>query len=129
MHSIERLRSLQERVAERKRPEQDVIARINTVLDEAGLPARHFSSVRPESDSAMPGQGTEGTGGTYRRQTLRVSLQDLTVRELGAFLSHWQSAQPLWTPSRIEINHARANRAETDRYDAVILITATYVAE
>jgi hypothetical protein len=69
------LRASRQTVAEQKRPEQDVIARVNAVLSEAGLGERHFGGLRPESDSAVPGSAC-------RRQTLRITLRQLGLPEL-----------------------------------------------
>ncbi len=118
---IIRLRSKQQRIAEHKRPEQDVIARVNTTLAEAGIPPERFGGLRPESDAAL-------TNTAYRRQSVRITLDELSIIELGAFLDQWSQAQQLWTPTRIELTHARS-RQDSDRYDAAILITATYLAD
>ena len=115
------LRSKRQRIAEHKRPEHDVIARVNATLAEAGLPPDRFGDLRPESDAALPGS-------LYRRQSVGINLIELSIAELGAFLSHWSGSQQLWTPTRIELTHARS-RQGSDRYDATILITATYLAD
>ena len=116
---IIQLQSKQQRIAEHKRPEQDVIARVNTTLAEAGIPPERFGGLRPESDAALPDSA-------YRRQSVRISLDELSIAELGAFLGQWSRTQRLWTPSRLELSHAR-NNIDDDRYDVVILITATYL--
>ncbi|MHC4414368.1 MAG: hypothetical protein ACYS0G_03695 [Planctomycetota bacterium] len=121
------LRQEQRYVADRKRPEQDVIARVNATLAEAGIPLDRFSGQRPASDSALPSTGPGG-GPLYRRQTVQISLRELTVPDLGAFLGAWSASQDLWTPTQIELTHVRR---ETDpaRYNAMIAISATYLAE
>ena len=120
------LRGAKQRIAEHKRPEQDVIARVSAALAEAGIAAKHFGGLRPESDAALAGSGH--TPIAYRRQSVRVSLNDLSIAQLGAFLFEWSATQRLWTPTRIELTHARS-RQGSDRYDATILITATYLAD
>ncbi len=117
---IVQLRSKQQRIAEHKRPEQDVIARVNATLAEAGIPPERFGGLRPESDGALPDSA-------YRRQSVRISLDDLSITDLGAFLSQWSRTQQLWTPTRLELSHARS-KIDDDRYNVVILITATYLA-
>ena len=117
---IIRLRSKQQRIADHKRPEQDVIARVNTMLAEAGIPPERFGGLRPEWDAALPNTA-------YRRQSVRISLNELSIIELGAFLDQWSQSQPLWTPTRLELSHARS-KLDDDRYNIVILITATYLA-
>ncbi len=115
------LRASRQTVAEQKRPEQDVIARVNAVLSEAGLEERHFGGLRPESDSAVPGSA-------HRRQTLRITLRQLGLPELGAFLERWAASQELWTPTRLELSRAQT-QADPGRYDVSILIAATYIAQ
>ncbi|MCH8151421.1 MAG: hypothetical protein IH830_03495 [Planctomycetes bacterium] len=116
------LRAKQQRIAEHKRPQQDVIARVNTVLAESGIPLDRFGGLVPESDSALPGAGT------YRRQSVRMTLNGLTIPRLGAFLAQWSDSQHLWTPTRIELARAR-NHNDPARYDVNIVIGATYIGE
>lgn len=118
--SIIDLRSKQQVISESKRPEQDVIARVNSTLADVGIPSSHFDSLRPESDGAFPES-------KYRRQSVRIILNEITVAELGAFLNQWSLTQKLWTPTRIELLHNR-NKSNSDRYKITILITATYLA-
>ena len=118
--SIIDLRSKQQVVSERKRPEQDVIAKVNATLADVGIPNNHFDSLRPESDGTLPDS-------KYRRQSVRIKLNEITVAELGSFLNQWSLTQKLWTPTRIELLHAR-NKSNADRYNITILITATYLA-
>src|SRR5262245_3941957 len=102
------LRAKQETIAEHTRPDQDVIARVNSVLAETGIPQVHFGGLRPESDSALPTTGGPGGGPSpYRRQSVRVTFNEITVSQLGGFLGAWEAAQPLWAPSRIELKHSR----------------------
>ncbi|MCH8342413.1 MAG: hypothetical protein IH983_00310 [Planctomycetes bacterium] len=116
------LRAKQQRIAEHKRPQQDVIARVNTVLAESRIPLDRFGGLVPESDAALPGAGT------YRRQSVRMTLNGLTIPRLGAFLAQWSDSQHLWTPTRIELARAR-NGSDPARYDVNIVIGATYIGE
>lgn len=120
------LRSRQERVAEDKRPEQDVIARVNACLTRADIPLERFGGVRPEADAAVAGGGDGARA--YRRQAVRISLNRMTVTQLGAFLADWHASQPLWTPTRIDLVHGR-DEADPDSYDASVLVAATYLAD
>ena len=122
VQEITLLRSRQARIAEHKRPEQDVIARIHAAMAEAGLPvATHFKSLRPESDAAAAGAPQ------YRRQSVAVALQSMDLPGLGRFLAAWKYANPLWTPTRLELVHAQAKGAE-GLYDVSITFSAIYLA-
>ena len=120
-----RLRASQQTASEHRRPEQDVIARVNATLGAAGLPADHFGSVRQESDSALPGSAESGV--PYRQQTVRIALRRLELPKLGVFLDQWRRSQELWTLSRIELTNGRDSTGAL--FDVTILMTATYVGE
>jgi len=123
------LRSTQQTVAERKRPEQDVIARVNECLAACGIPSDRFGGLRPEADSAVGNQGPGTSANSrLRRQSVLVMLNDLTVAEIGELLTYWQSHQPLWTTARLELLHSR-DQAMSDYYSLNLLVSATYVSE
>jgi hypothetical protein len=117
-----------------------VIAQVNAVLAEVGIPSRSLRSLSPESNTqiASPtGGGAWGGGGggsgtervKLKRQSLRMVLENLSVQEIGAFLIKWRSAQQVWTTTRIELTHAGGRDANDDRYDATLLISALYVED
>ena len=125
---IRDLRARQQRIEERKRPVQDVIARVNAALDGAGVPLTRFGGLRPHSDSPLAGSGSGDDGPVYRRQTVRINLNRVTIQELGAFHREWNVSQHLWTPVRIDLSHVRS-AADPARYNATILVSATYIGE
>ena len=85
------LQTRRQRVSLAERPPQDVIAHVNEVLAEAGLPGNHFKRLTAEGDVALP-RGPGPAGPEYRRQSVRLILQAMTVQELGLFLSEWRPA-------------------------------------
>lgn len=124
-----------ERVGLAERPPQDVIAQVNRVLAEAGLPADRFQRLTAESDvAARPASGTPGPGGggapgaAYRVQSLRLVLQGMTPHDLGLFLSLWGASQPAWSPARLELARPQRRGAEPGRYDVTIVLSALYFA-
>jgi hypothetical protein len=124
------LRSHQERIALRQRPAQDVIAQVNAALVEAGIPTSHFKGLNPESEGAVePSAPGTGAGTAYRKQSLRLMLESISMPELGGFLAQWRNAQRVWIVTRIELNHVRGQAADEDRYDVGILLTALYIAQ
>jgi len=123
VRQITDLRSRQARIADRKRPEQDVIARVHAAMAEAGLDvAGHFAALRPEADSPLPQQPQ------YRRQSVVVSLQRMDLARLGAFLAAWRGENSLWTASRLELVHNRGKGSE-GTYDVTVTFSAVYLAE
>lgn len=137
---ITTLREQEQRVERQSRPEQDVIARVNAVLSKIGIPQNRFSGLSPESDIAVQTNGS--TSGSYsgggghtggepclRRQTVRLNLSDLELAELGQFLAAWRRINPMWTTTRIDLNHRTGRDATDNRYDVTILLSAIYLDE
>ena len=95
------------------------------MVSKAGLPPSALQNLTPETESA---HGTTG----LRRQVAKLTLDSLTLPELGRFLQEWRSAEPVWTVSSLDITPAparkRAAAAEpTDRpLRAVITIETVF---
>ena len=123
-HRVTALRAAQQVVAENRRPDQDVIRRVNEALAQAGIDQGRFAGLRPSSDTALAGQD----GPQYRRQNVQVSLSGLTVPEIGAFLAAWAESGELWTPTDIDLTHART-AGDEGRYNMTMMLGATYVAD
>ena len=124
---ILRLRKTQQQIELNPRPAQDLIARVNAAMSEAGVSQRHFKSLNPESDADVPlniGQQT-----MVRRQTVRLSLQNLEPTELGRFLGEWRASNPIWQPMRIDLTHSGNAKSQENRYDVVLLLSALYLGE
>lgn len=120
------LRSREQIVAERKRPEQDVISRINAILDESGIPSNRFAGLNSEAETAV----NSASKSPLRRQSVRVTFNDLSISEIGEFLDRWNTTQPLWIPARIELTHDRGGDAnDAGRYTMIIVLSATYIAD
>ncbi|MCA9284393.1 MAG: hypothetical protein KDA22_04210 [Phycisphaerales bacterium] len=121
LRTIEHLRGQQERIALAERPTQDLIARINGVLRAAGLSNARFGGLATEgAPTPIPGADDR-----FRRQSMRATLTGLPLHELGLFLAGWESSQPAWTVSRIEMTR-RAGGAG-DLVDAQLTMTAVYI--
>jgi hypothetical protein len=120
VREIVQLRGREQRIAERKPPERDLIARLSDALSRAGLSANALDSIAPESDVELP--GTTG----FRRQSVRVALRAIELNHFGAFLNVWNESQLVWTVTRIELKHSRQRNCETC-YDATLVLSAIYV--
>jgi len=133
VRELAELRSREETVAAGRRPERDIIARVNATLDAAGLDRALFRNQIPEADAAVPGPAGAVP---RRRQAVRLAIGPVTAAQLGAFLAEWRSAHPAWTPIAVDLTHrgdatARAGRvgaAHRDGgvYDATVVIAAIY---
>jgi len=123
---IRTLRSRRPQIAASEQPTRDIIARINDVLHRCQLDGSVFSSLTPESDVKLDLR--DASGATYRRQSLRLSMSGLQIPELGSFLGSWRLEQPLWTVSRIELNHARESGKASSNYDVALLLSSIYVS-
>lgn len=95
------LRARPERLAQVERPTQDTLARLTAALAEAGLPSVRLRDLTRDSDGMPAPAGA-------RRQSLRFTLEPVTIPQLGSFLEQWRSSQQLWTMSRIELAHSGA---------------------
>jgi histone deacetylase complex regulatory component SIN3 len=126
------LRSQTQTFESRQRPAQDVIAQVNLVLAEAGIPSQHFESLTPEAEAATSATSASA-GARLFRQSVRLVLEDLTPEQIGLFLLQWRTSQPIWPVSRIELVHNRSRGTKDDRaanqYDATVLLTALYVGD
>jgi hypothetical protein len=106
------------------RPGDDVMSLTTRVLDAAHVPAARLRSVQPEADRTLA-DDRDGR----RAATVRLSLEPLTVPELGAFLAAWRSSQQVWSVSRIDLNAApaAAGGGGAGNYRASIIVSATYL--
>lgn len=107
------------------RPADDVIPLANRVLDAAAIPAARLRSLQPEADRAIA-DDRDGR----RAATVRLSLEPLTIPELGSFLASWRSSQQVWSVSRIDLNamsQGQPNAKASGNYRATITVSATYL--
>lgn len=119
------LRAQAATVVVREKPEDHVLGLVNQVLVDVGLPRQSLQSLRPEGDTVLPGVGRESD---LRRQTVALSLTDVRLPDLGAFLQQWRESQSIWTPGRIELTKRRASDPDDDRYDVTMSMSAIYRA-
>jgi len=113
--------------ARRKRPTPGLATRIADVVSKAGLPQSALQNLSPETESAA---GTSG----LRKQAARITLDGLTLPELGRFLQEWRVAEPVWTMATIDIPPTAAKIAAkpgqaTDRPLRAVLGIETVFAD
>lgn len=124
--SLARLAELQATVSAspERRPDADLVTRVQQTLLAAGLPIAAFSGVQPQGDQAA--------GAGVRVQAVLLRLVQLRPAELGAWASAWQQAGGSWRIAELQLSHTPAaapGAADDNRYDAAILLAAPYAAE
>lgn len=136
---VARLRALPVAAALEKRPEPGIVGHVTTSLAAAGLPSALMTSFNPGSDApyvmaqAASGDPSKSTPtGHYRKQEARLTLEPISLPELGRFLKSWKEMHPEWTCAAIEV--VPAGQSPTASSDAVprlrasIGIQAVYLA-
>ena len=121
LRELAALRDEREVVAAQKRPTQDVIAQVNAVLRDAGLPTTRLKDLQPEADQPLSGR--------YRSQTIRLSLDHLSIEDVGALLAAWRAARTVWTPRAIELTHVAQADGMDGGFDARVVVAATYLSD
>jgi len=118
--AVERLRATQHSVGQHAPSEQDVLSLVNHALAEAGVPSRHFDSLRPEGDTSVPGRRD------VRRRTMRLALKEIAVPDLGLFLGALTEENHGWTIESIELTHMPSRRSQADAWTATMVLGAPY---
>ncbi|MCK6476468.1 MAG: hypothetical protein L6Q35_06525 [Phycisphaerales bacterium] len=85
-------------------PSEDLTRRVSRVISAAGLASSVLSNVSPDSD--QPAGSAKSPGGTplYLRRSARLSLDGVTLPDLGRFLEAWRKAEPGWVVTSIDLS-------------------------
>lgn len=78
-------------------PAASLATRVSVVLSAAGLNQSNLAGLSPESAAQRSDAGTA----LRRRATL--TLQSLTLRELGRFIAEWRAREPAWAVTSIDL--------------------------
>jgi hypothetical protein len=111
---IERLRNATPTVAAGAKPQPNISGQVTDTLVEAGLAPALLTNVTPESDTAIEranagaGSRAANPAARYRRQSARLTLEPLTMPDLGRFLATWRTSQPQWTIASINVSPVMA---------------------
>lgn len=138
---VTRLRALPVAAALEKRPEPGIVGHLTTSLAAAGLPSSLMTSFNPGSDapyvlphSSSNASASSTPAGLYRKQEARLTLEPISLQELGRFLKSWKEQHPEWSCAAIEVTPIVATSASQGSSDAIprvralIGIQAMYVA-
>ncbi|MFG0318447.1 MAG: hypothetical protein ACF8XB_14330, partial [Planctomycetota bacterium JB042] len=123
VRELERLRRAGSAYVQGPPSERDVLSLVNQALAEAGVPSRHFDSLRPEGDSAVPGRRD------VRRRMVRLSLKEVAVADVGTFLEALGRERSGWTVDSIELTHMPGRRSRADAWALALVLAAPYAAE
>lgn len=79
----------------RPRPAPGLATRVADVVSKADLRQAALQNLSPETESAA--------GAGLRRQAAKITMDGMTLSELGRFLNEWRNAEPMWTVCSIDI--------------------------
>lgn len=113
-----------------RRPDGDLIARVQRALSDAGLPISACSGVQPRADQTRPGAGV-------RVQTVVMTLRGLLPSEFGAWLAAWRAGDQTWRLDDVQLTRVSGPtapgtsvaRSDGNRYDITLVLAAPYVEE
>ncbi len=84
---------------------EDLTRRVTRVLTSAGLGANALSSLTPEADQPASSARTSDGKPVYLRRSARISLDGVTMGQLGRFMEAWRTSPDGagWTISTIDL--------------------------
>jgi hypothetical protein len=115
-------------IAAGKRPEPGITGHISDTLIAAGLPVGSLTSLQPDADSPFVMESAP-PGAAYRRQSVRITLEPLTLRSLGAFLAEWRQAHPEWSTASLQFTPLRGNEGRDQSIRVHLVIESTYLEQ
>jgi hypothetical protein len=95
----------------RHKPPAGLATHVADVISRSGLTQSTLQNLSPETESGLGATG-------LRKETAKLTLEPLTLAELGRFLQEWRAAEPIWTVASIDITPTPTptrGRAATDR--------------
>lgn len=129
LEKVQRLREQVRGVSLGRRPDGDLITRVQRALSDAGLPITACSGVQPRADQTRPGAGV-------RVQTVVTTLRNLLPAEFGAWLAAWRAGDQTWKLADVQLSRAGATApsatvagGDGNRYDVTLVLAAPYVED
>lgn len=107
------------------RPSSDVLHVISDILDKARVDASCLRRVDP--GAPMPVESASD-GPEYRRESVRVQLEPLTLPQLGAVLAAWARTGTPWNVAEVELTAVTQQRLQQPHYAVTLTVSALYVA-
>lgn len=109
----------------RGRPSGGLASRLAQTVAACGLPQSALHNVTPELESPLTSRGRP-----LHRATARLTLEPVTLPELGRFLHQWRTVEPTWTVSSVDL--APSNRPAGEQQKALraaIVIETVFAPE
>lgn len=129
-HEVDRLISLRAArptIGQGTEPQADALALVTAALADAALPSIHLQSLLPDAQASSV--ASIASGG-YQHRTLRLTLGNLALPNLGAFLQSWRNTQSVWGITQISLRREPSTRsAQPDRWTVAMTLSATYLAD
>lgn len=130
LSKVHQLRAQVRGVSVGRRPDGDLIGRVQRALADAGLPVSACSGVQPRADQTRPGAGV-------RVQTVVMTLRGLLPAEFAAWLAAWRAGDQTWRLDDVQLTRvpvttgpgASVARGDGNRYDVALVLAAPYVEE
>lgn len=127
---VQKLRAQVRGVSVGRRPDGDLITRVQRALSDAGIPVNACSGVQPRADQTRPGAGV-------RVQTVVMTLRNLLPSEFGAWLAAWRAGDQTWRLDDVQLTRVSVPtaasgvvaRGDGNRYDVALVLAAPYVEE
>lgn len=103
-------------------PKADFEKRLSQVVQESGLGHRARYSLQLAADREYRDQRGQPTG--LRQQRASVEFQQLSLIQIGMFLTEWYETQSLWQPEMINLTHNQ--RSDDSVYTLRLECVAVY---
>lgn len=91
------------------KPPPNVSGQVADALVEAGLAPALLTNLAPEAETSV--------GPRYRLQAARLTLEPVTLPDLGRFLKVWRSTRPEWTVASITVSPQILRQSGTNQPD------------
>jgi len=105
---LDQLRNSAPTESRRLPPPPGLASLIAATVSTAGLAHSSLQTVTPEVE-------TPAAGGAFRKTAARVTLDQITLPELGRWLDEWRKAEPAWVVSSIDLSPTAAHRKGPQR--------------
>lgn len=135
---VKHLRTLKPIVNELPTSSELILGMVADSLAQAGINHSASKDVSAEQDSGpLPGGNMGGTSGSiesYRKQSIRVQLEGVSVPDIGRLLAAWSKAHPTWVATTVNLSPQPKNESSGKGLDpnpawsATLVFTSVYLA-